>query len=164
MFGHFTTLCMKGLIINWNQVKKKNNRHDPRSKHNQRKSERNEQHASIASVNGVGGPGGTQRWSVKKLLLKLKRIHRKIALLKSLFNKVKGLQICIQKRLQPRCFLLILRNFYKHLFWITSVNYLQVESLALYKPVISFANIFPNFAKTTSFFMFLKFWSSYFEG
>ena len=33
---------------------------------------------------------------------------------------------------------------------------LQVESL--YKPDKSFANIFPDFPKTITFFMFLKFW------
>ena len=51
-----------------------------------------------------------RRWSVKKLLLKLCRIHREIP--ESLFNKVAGLQICNfnKKRLQYRCFLVILRN------------------------------------------------------
>ena len=54
-----------------------------------------------------------RRWSVKKLLSKLRRIHRKIPVSESLFNKVAGLQICnfIKERLQYRCFLVILRNF-----------------------------------------------------
>ena len=41
---------------------------------------------------------------------------------------------------------------------------LQDEGLPLYKPKSSFANTFPDFANTINFFMFLKFWSSYFKG
>ena len=41
---------------------------------------------------------------------------------------------------------------------------LQMESLPLNKPKSSFASIFPDFPKTRSFFMFLKFWNSYFQG
>ena len=40
---------------------------------------------------------------------------------------------------------------------------LHVESLPLYKPESSFANTFLNFAKNIAFFMFLKFWYSYFQ-
>ena len=40
---------------------------------------------------------------------------------------------------------------------------LKVESLPLYKTESSFANIFPDFLNTFSFFMFLKFWNSFFQ-
>ena len=43
------------------------------------------------------------------------------------------------------------------------MNDFQLESLLLYKPESSFANIFPDFPKTINFFMFLKFWSRYFQ-
>ena len=41
---------------------------------------------------------------------------------------------------------------------------LQVKSLPLWKPMSSFENTFPDFPKTITFFMFLKFCSSYFRG
>ena len=54
-----------------------------------------------------------RRWSVKKLSVKLRRIHRKISVSESLFNKGAGLQIynLIQKGLQYKCFLVILQKF-----------------------------------------------------
>ena len=59
------------------------------------------------------------RWSVKKLLLKLRRIHRKIPVSESLFNKVAGLQICnfIKKRLQCRCVFLWFCEIFKNTYF-----------------------------------------------
>ena len=57
--------------------------------------------------------GVIQRGSVKKLLIKLRRIHRKTPVPESILNKVAGTQICnfIKKRFQYSCFLVILRKF-----------------------------------------------------
>ena len=46
------------------------------------------------------------RCSVKKVLPKFCNVHRKMSLLKSLFNKIPGLKACsfIKKRIQHRCF------------------------------------------------------------
>ena len=54
-----------------------------------------------------------QRGSVKKLLIKLRRIQRKTPVPESILNKVAGTQICnfIKKRFQYSCFLVILRKF-----------------------------------------------------
>ena len=69
--------------------------------------------------------------SVKKLLLKLCRIHRKTPVWESLLNKVAGLQICNvnKKRLQYRRFLVIYAKILRALILKNIVNnYLLIIS------------------------------------
>ena len=67
-----------------------------------------------------------RRCSSKLVFLQILQIHRRTPVLKSLFNKVKGLKTCnfIKNRLQHRCFpakfvkLLWTPSFTEHLWWL----------------------------------------------
>ena len=61
----------------------------------------------------------------KQVLLKFRKIHRKTPVLKSLFNKVAGLGCnFVRKRLQKRCFRVIIAKFLRTAFFIEHLQWL----------------------------------------
>ena len=65
----------------------------------------------------------------------------------------------------PQVFCYKMRQFYyKMRLLLQNATFItNCASTPLYKPESSFANTFQDFPKTVTF-MFLKFWSSYFQG
>ena len=118
----------------------------------------------------------------KKVFWKTLPIHRKTAMLESLFNKVTGLQACIfiKRDFNTGVFLWTLWNFQERLFWSTSANdffcisEIQNANDAIYIPgenfilnfriykIFSYLLSFANFSSVEFVFDFAFFWHTLF--
>ena len=88
------------------------------------------------------------RWSVKKLLLKLRRIHRKMPVTGSLFNKVAGLQICnFIKRDSNTGVLLWFCNIFKNTYFEEHLRTICRWKVYLYMNQRVLSQIFSRFSK-----------------